>query len=98
MTSSSFPQDLSDSRSDCRPSGLFVLELFAAGRCDLVNASPAFVFGCHPFGPDPTSLFQAVECGVERALLDAKLLGYGLNLGRDSVTMERSAAVKNFED
>src|SRR5438270_13848259 len=59
-----------DSLRDARPMLLFGQELFSPRGCQFVIARLAIVIGNAPLGFDPALRFQAIERGIERALLD----------------------------
>ena len=52
------------------PVGLFALELFASGARERIVPGATIVLAGAPLGLNPALLFEAVESGVERALLD----------------------------
>ena len=54
------------------PFGFFGFELFEACFSELVKFSAAIIFGRAPAGSDPAAAFEAMEGGIERALLDLR--------------------------
>ena len=56
--------------SEFVPGTLFALELFAAGGGKFVILGAAIIFGGAPARFDPAATLQAMQRGIERALLD----------------------------
>src|ERR1700756_3293616 len=78
--------------------GSFETQLSAAFRRECIKLCATIVLGCAPIGLDPAAGFEAVEGGVERALLDAEDVVGGLfDPAGDAVTVRRSPAY-GFED
>ena len=80
------------------PGTLFALELFAAGGGKFVILRAAIIFGSAPAGFDPAATLQAVQRGVQRALLDLQnVFGDLLNTFRNGPAMLRLES-NRFED
>jgi hypothetical protein len=77
---------------------LFALELFAAGRGELVIFGAAIIFGRAPAGFDPAATLEAVQRGVQRTLLDLQnVFGDLLNTFRNGPAVLRLES-NRFED
>src|ERR1700738_2486286 len=63
-------QDLGDGGGELAPGALFAFELLAAGAGQLVILCAAIIFRGAPTGFDPSAALAAMQCGIERALLD----------------------------
>ena len=65
-------QNAADGAGETGPVFAFDFELFAAGGGEAVEAGAAAELGDAPFGADDALVFEAVERGVKRALVDAE--------------------------
>ncbi len=63
-------QDKPDGRREALPIGFLRLEIFLSGACEGIIFCAAIVFGFAPFGLNPGLLFEAMQSGVEGALID----------------------------
>ena len=63
-------KDQCNGRGHLLPVRQFFFELLAAGFREGVKLGAAIIFGGAPFRADPFLAFQAIERGIERALLD----------------------------
>jgi len=91
-------QDVADEASHAVPLVAFGAELFSTSGGELVELGFAIVVGLAPLAGDPALVFEAVEGGVEGALLDFELAaGDLLDAEQDSVAVE-GAEGDGFED
>ena len=65
-------QHESDPARQSRPRGFFMREPFLTGLRQSIKPRAPVVLGGAPVGGDPALLFEALQCGVERSLLDLK--------------------------
>src|SRR4051794_41428661 len=73
------------------PVGLLLGELFLALGGEAVELCVAAIFGFAPFGPEPAAVFQAVERGIERALLHLEDIAGDLpDAQGDAVAVDRT--------
>jgi len=83
-------EDQADGGREAMPIGLFGLEIFFAGASEGIVFGAAIVFGFAPFGSDPGLLFEAVEGGIESALIDLEdVVGDLADALRDSPAVKR---------
>src|SRR5262249_40897158 len=81
-------EDAPDRHCQATPLGGLGHELFAASARERVEARAAGVLRSAPFGGDPLACFEALQRGVERAMLDEQLVTGGLlNGSRDTLAM-----------
>ena len=73
-------------------------ELTASFSRDFVRARAPVVFGRNLACSYPTRLLHAVERRIQRALLDAQIIGEALDVRGDAIAVEWTAARKNGED
>src|SRR5215469_12236709 len=92
-------QNLSNARRQAFPAFLFVGELLAAERRERIEARLAILL-CHaPFGAYPTGLLHAMQCRVERPLLDPQeLIGNSMDVGGNGVAVHRLLPGQGFEN
>src|SRR6266581_2854150 len=67
-------EDLGDRGGESAPAGFFPFELFAPEPRQLIKLRAAIVLRSSPARLDPAAAFQAMESGIERALLNEKNL------------------------
>src|SRR5579864_2836033 len=92
-------KQLGNYRRHALPAFGFSSELFFAGACQRVVAGAAIVFRSAPLGRNPAALFEAQECGVERALIQLeKVFGNLLDALGDTVTVKRPERIERFEN
>jgi hypothetical protein len=81
-------ENTSDGGGEALPFGGFAHELFAAGGSERVEAGFAIVGGDAPLGGDPAAVFEALERGIESAMLDEQFLpGSVLNSASDALAV-----------
>lgn len=81
-------QDAADGSRQPAPLAGFANELFAARAGEGIEARLAIVRGDAPFGGDPALRLQALQGGVQRAVIDEEnILGLFLNGARDSLAV-----------
>jgi len=91
-------EDARDESGHAIPLVGFGAELAATGGGEAVETGFAVVVGFAPLAGDEALVFEAVERGVERALLDGKLFaGDLLDAEQDAIAVERAKGDR-FED
>src|ERR1700723_2866691 len=84
-------QDATDGVDHGAPAVGLEVELFAAGRGQLVEARLAVILADAPVGGDPAAIFEAVQGRVERTLLDLEnVVGGVLDDVRDGMAVGRA--------
>src|SRR6185503_3797806 len=81
--------NLGDCEHQSVPACLFGLELFSSGACEFVELrfAPGVVY--IPTRRDPAFLFDAIECGIQRSLLDIQhFVGELANTLNNPITMQ----------
>ena len=61
------------------------MEVLTTGGGQLVELRPPVVVGGPPLGDDPAFLLEALQSGVERSVVDAKLRGRAFDRLRNAV-------------
>src|SRR6266446_788596 len=91
-------QNLGDGGGELAPGAFFAFELFAACGGEVVILGAAIVFGGAPAGFDPAATFEAMQRGIEGALLNLQnVLGGLLDALGDGPAVLRLES-KGFED
>jgi hypothetical protein len=83
-------QHLGNGRGERLPVALFRFQMFPAASREFVKLGAAIVLRCTPACLDPAASFQAMESGVQRALLDLQnFAGDLMNALRDGPAVVR---------
>jgi len=92
-------QDCANASDELIEAFLRSFQLATARDGELVVLGAAIGFGQRPLGGDPSTLFHAVEGGIQRAFFHAeKIIGRALDVEDDSVAVESTVLIKCFED
>jgi hypothetical protein len=91
-------EDAGDRSGQPIPVGALLVELLTAEPGERIEAGLASSVGRGPFSCEPAALFEAMERGIERALLDLQdVAGHLLQALRDGVAVDRAEG-DDFQD
>jgi hypothetical protein len=83
---------------DRPPPRFFYTELASPNGRDFIRARSALVFSRDRSCFNPTGLFHPMEARIQRALLNPQRVRKIMNVGGDSVAVQRTSSVQDGED